>query len=158
MNRIKNKNDGGINLKIKTDYYGEIEYQENEIIRFEEGLYGFENMKNFIVVTSPEPGLPFFFFQSIDDGDLMFIITDPFLFVENYDFVLSQTVIDQLKIESIEDIKVYNLVVVHDNVEDTTINLKSPLIINLKNQTGRQSILNEDYEYRRKLFVKGIHS
>ena len=144
-------------LKIQTDYRGEVEYEKEDIIHIEESLYGFEGFKDFILIGNVEPGLPFHWLQSIEDENVTFVITDPFLFVEKYDFELDEHTVDQLNIEAIEDILVYTTAIIPEKVEDITLNLKSPIIINLKERKGKQVILNEDYPYKQKIFKKGEH-
>ena len=144
-------------MKIQTDYRGEVDYQEDDVIHMTDSLYGFEGVKKFILIANVEPGLPFHWLQSIEDESLTFVITDPFLFVEKYDFELDDRTVEQLNIESVEDILVYTTAIIPEKVEDITINLKSPIIINLKERKGKQVILNEDYPYKQKIFKKGEH-
>lgn len=145
-------------MKTNTAIFGELEYEEKDLIRFEEGLYGFDVMRNFILIPNPEEELPFFYLQSIEDENLLFVITDPFLFIDTYDFELSDKITEDLDIVSIEDVSIVNLVVIHEKVEETTINLKSPLIINRSTRKAKQVILNEDYNYRHILFKNGSAS
>lgn len=143
-------------MKLMTDYIGEITYTEDEIVYFEEGLYGFSEMKKFLIVANPEEGLPFHWLQSVDDERLVFIITTPFIFVDQYEFDLSDAVIAQLDIQSPEGMDIYAITVIPDELKNTTINLKAPIVINRENRKGKQIILNEEYPYKYKIFAKGI--
>lgn len=142
-------------LKIVTDYRGEIEYTEEDIIHFEDDMYGFEGKKDFLLIGNVEPDLPFHWLQSIDDENLTFVITDPFLFVEKYDFELDDFTVEQLNLDSVEDIMIYTTVIIPESIEDITVNLKSPIIVNAKERKAKQIILKEDYAYKHNIFKKG---
>lgn len=142
-------------MKLITDYRGEVEYTEKDIITIEEGMYGFEGDKHFLLIANVEKDLPFHWLQSIDNEKLVFVITDPFLFVEDYDFELDDLTVEQLKINEIEDVGVYTTVVIPENIEEITINLKSPLIINIRSREAKQVVLDGDYPFKEKIFKKG---
>lgn len=139
---------------IETDVIGKVEYADEDIINFEEGLYGFGGMKKFILILNPIPELPFHYLQSIDDPRLNFVVTSPFLFIENYDFEINDTVVEKMNIDDINDIDIYSITIIAEEIEETTINLKAPIIVNRKNQFAKQFILNEDYPYKKLIFKK----
>lgn len=142
-------------MKIVTDYRGEVEYEKEDIIKFEDGLYGFSDSKEFLLIGNHEKELPFHWLQSLDDEKHVFVITDPFLFVENYDFKLDELTVSQLNINDIEDLMIFNTVVIPEKVEEISINLKSPIIINVKEKMAKQVILDDDYSYKYNIFKKG---
>ncbi|BEP30207.1 flagellar assembly protein FliW [Helicovermis profundi] len=141
-------------MKIETKFLGEIEFLKEDIIYFEEGLYGFTNMKEFILIINPEPDLPFHWLQSIVDEKLSFIVTSPFLFLDEYDFEVNDSIIEKLNIKTHEDIEIYSITVIPNEVKNTTINLKAPIIINKNNKKAKQLILNEDFPYKHSIFKK----
>lgn len=135
-------------MKIVTHFLGEVEFNESDILTFENGLYGFEEKQRFILINLNDPDFPFNWLQSIDDEDLSFILTSPFLFVEDYDFDLPDQVADSLSIEKPQDALILSTVVLGEDLEQSTINLQAPLIINRKSQKGRQIILDEEYSIK----------
>lgn len=141
-------------MRIATDYMGDIEYNEKEMISFPEGLFGFENHRNFIIVGELNQEFPFVWLQSTEDSSVVFILTDPFLFTDNYDFKLSDENLAKLKASKTEDINIYSTVVIPMESRKTTINLKSPIIINSNKRIGIQAILEEDYPYKHTIFNK----
>ena len=142
-------------MKLVTDYRGEVEYTEDDIIEFVDPMYGFDEKTKFLLIGNVEPGLPFHWLQSLEDETLTFVITDPFLFVDSYDFDLDDFTVEQLKIEAVEDLMVYTTVIIPENVEDISVNLKSPIVLNVKERKAKQVILKEEFEYKHKIFVKG---
>ena len=141
-------------MKLKTPYLGEVEYNLDEIIIFDKGLYGFEGKQEFILVNLEDPDFPFNWLQSIDDEDLSFVLTSPFLFVNNYEFDLSDILIEELEIKNHEDVLILTTVVLDENLEKSTMNLQAPIVINRNTNKGRQIILEEEYELKYKFLLK----
>jgi len=137
-------------MKLNTPYLGEIEYNLNEIIIFENGLYGFEGKQEFILVNLEDPDFPFNWLQSIDDENLSFVLTSPFLFVNDYEFDLSDNVTNELEIKNHEDVLILNTVVLNEKLEKSTMNLQAPIVINRNTNKGRQIILDDKFELKYK--------
>lgn len=143
-------------MKILTDYLGEIEFNQEDIIQFPDGIYGFPESRTFIMLGEMTPEFPFVWLQSTTEEEVTFILTNPFLFVEAYDFELSKEFTDQMKIDTVKQVDVYSTVIVKEAIEESTLNLKSPIIINKTEKIARQVILNEDYPYKHLLFKKSV--
>lgn len=142
---------------ITTEHLGNIEYSEQDIINFAHGIPGFENEKKFIIIPAEDIEFPFSYLQSVQSSDLAFIVTDPFLFVEKYDFELSNADAEALKIESEEklaNISVFTIVTIPEDVDKTTINIMAPIVINHETRLGRQVILLEYSDIKYPLFRK----
>ncbi len=139
-------------MKLNTDYIGEVEYSKEDIIRFPEGIFGFEEHTEFIIVGELYKEFPFVWLQSLKDENVVFVLTDPFLFVEEYDFSLSEENVAKLEIAGPEELQIYGICVVPKETENTTLNLKSPLVINVNKRTGIQVILEESWPYKYRLF------
>lgn len=141
-------------MQINTEVMGQVTYTEADIIHFSEGLYGFEDQKTFILLNVADVDFPFQWLQSTTDENLSFIITTPFAFCEAYDFEIPDSVAEGLELSSIEDLSIHALVVLKEELKESSLNLKAPIIVNLKNNHAKQVILNEDYPYKFYLFDK----
>lgn len=144
-------------MKLTTEIFGEIEYLKEDVISFETGFYGFEDKHDFLYIPSMDEQFKFNWLQSLDDSSLVFIVTDPFLFIENYDFKIDDEVIQALNIEIPEDLSILSIVNVEDDVEKTTVNIKAPILINHATKIGKQVILTEDYPYKFFIFKKELN-
>ena len=129
-------------MKIATRQFGEMDVREQDIVRFERGLPGFEELKRFVFVE-PEPDLPFSFLQSVDDADVAFIVTNPFLFYPDYEFELTEPTQEELNIRSERDVAVWSVVTVRGQAAEATINLLAPIVVNVKDKRGRQIVLHD---------------
>ncbi len=141
-------------MKIQTDYMGVVEYTEEDIIEMPIGMYGFPESKKYILIGAMTVEFPFVWFQSISEPEVSFILTDPFLFVDDYNFEIDDDVVNNLGINSVEDVKVFTTVTIKENIEESTINLKSPIIINQEKRKSEQVVIDADYPYKHKLFSK----
>jgi len=130
-------------LKIQTKYIGDITIDPKNVINFANGLPGFNDEKKFVLL--PIPGTSSGAFQTLQStktAELAFVVTNPYQMYKDYEFRLDQPTIDQLQIESEEDLLILTIVTLTTPFEKSTINLKAPIIVNLKQQQGKQYILN----------------
>ncbi|PKG22080.1 flagellar assembly protein FliW [Niallia nealsonii] len=139
-------------MKINTKYHGEKDIKEKEIVAFVKPIPGFPDEDKFIVLPLDEEG-SFFALQSIQNEQLAFVISNPFLFCPNYDFNLEENVADQLELASETDVIVFAILTVQEPFEETTANLQAPIIINQQKNLAKQVILNQsDYTTKHPLF------
>lgn len=129
---------------LKTKHFGEIDVPEEKFIEFAEGLPGFEELRRFTIIDSKDEDSPFKWLLSVDVPEIAFIIANPFLIVKDYDFELSENDVKKLSIEKAEDVAVYSVIVVPEQIEKMSMNLKAPIIINSRNKRGAQVILDTD--------------
>lgn len=142
-------------MKITTHQLGEIEVDVEKKITFVHGIPGFEHLKEFVVIQT-DAKIPFAFLQSIEDGGVSFIVTNPFVFFPDYEFDLPVPVKEELKLESEQDCAVWAIVSVKQSLQDATLNLLAPVIMNTKEKLGKQVVLNgTPYRTRHSLPVTG---
>lgn len=127
---------------IQTKYHGELEIDEKKIIHFEEGIPSFEDEKQFIIL--PLEDSPFLILQSVKTASLGFVLISPFEYFPDYDAVLPDAAVKKLKIENENEVVVFTILTVHEPFENTTANLRAPIVVNTKAQLGKQVILNND--------------
>ncbi|WP_078414318.1 flagellar assembly protein FliW [Priestia abyssalis] len=139
-------------MKIETKYHGQVEINQEDIVTFEQGIPGFEEEQQFIILSLDEEGT-FQILQSIKTPRLGFVITNPFPFFKEYDFVIEENYIEQLELESAEQAATYVILTVAENFNESTANLQAPVIINSKNKKGKQIILTgTSYHTKHHLF------
>jgi flagellar assembly factor FliW len=128
-------------MLLHTLRFGEIEIEEEKIVTFAQGVPGFEQYKTYIMLT-PDPEIPLSFLQSIEDGDIAFIVSDPFAYFSDYDFELPINIQKELNIESPEDVMVVSIVSISSE-DEFSLNLLAPVILNVREKIGRQVILHQ---------------
>lgn len=133
-------------MKINTDYFGEVEYQEDEIITFPQGLYGFEEYHRFLPVAFQDDSDALLLLQSLDEEPLSFIVANPFQFFSDYHPVLSKEDFKKLGTEKEEELSFYVILSIGSQDEGNRVNLRCPLVINVVTRGGIQAVL-EDRKY-----------
>jgi len=134
-------------INLKTDRFGELLINENEIINFPYGIPGIP-FERFIIRECLEPVK---WLISVDDPDIAMLIVSPFKFFPTYGFELSDDISSVLQAEKEEDLEIYvSLLKYNDGV---AANLKSPFVINKNKKIGAQ-ILLEDERYQFKVPIK----
>lgn len=140
-------------MKIHTKNFGEIEISEEKIIYFSEGIPAFEEEKEFIIIFNEDAGNPFNWLQSVNNSNLSFIIVNPFEIFKDYDILLPEITKNKLKIAKEEDVAIYSIVVVPEDLTKMTTNLQGPIVINTKERLGKQVILDDErYSTRHYIF------
>lgn len=139
-------------MKLNTKCHGVLEYNEKDIIVFKKGIPGFEHLKKFILAPAEENNL-FYVLHSIEDKDIGIVAASPFNVLRDYEFELNEDKAAELKIKSVEDIFIVNTVTLNSLLENITINLKAPIVINIKENIGEQLILDKmEYPIKYPLF------
>lgn len=138
-------------MNLDTKYHGIIEVEENDFIYFENGIPGFLEEKNFILLPL-EKESPFFIMQSKVTPELGFVVVNPFLFFQDYEFELSSNDKDALSITKEEELQILSILTIKDPFSETTANLQAPVIINHNNKFAKQITLHENYKTKHKIF------
>lgn len=128
--------------------HGEIKYEENNIITFNKGIPGFNELKKFILIDLQEYE-PFRLLQSLENDEISLIVTSPYEFLNDYEVKLSEETTKNLRIESSEQVIILTTVTLNSDVKKITTNLQGPIVINISNNFGEQIILdNSKYKVK----------
>jgi len=126
-------------MKIKTLQFGEIEYNDDIVINFKDGILGFENYTKYLLITE-ENGL-FYWLTAIDEPEIVFPLFPISTLEENY--------------PEKKNLEPFGIVKLSKEPSEITINLKAPIYLDQQNKTGFQKILDtEKYPVDYKLFVE----
>jgi flagellar assembly factor FliW len=134
-------------MKWKNVQFGEFEYNPEHVLEFADGLIGFEAYRKYILIND-EDSQPFVWLVSLEDPELSFPLIDPMSVLNSY-------ICEPAK----QDTTVLVIASLRENIEQSTVNLRSPLVIENQTQKGRQIILeNNVYPFHQPLFTSAsIH-
>ncbi len=132
-------------MKAKTKYFGEIDYEEDEILSFPRGLFAFEDEKEFLLLPFSGEGT-LFSLQSLKTVGLAFVAVDPFSVKPDYAPELQPEELKEMGVSDSHELYFYTLCAVKDPVAQSTINLRCPIAINGDTRRAMQVIL-EDGNY-----------
>ena len=141
-------------IKVMTRDFDEIEVTEKDIITFTNGIFAFEQYSRYILISPLGNGKCPVWLQSVDNPGLCFIMFDPFEFCRNYRVTADEGDLSAIDITDEKDAAFYVIAVIPEDHMEATVNLKSPIIINSKNNKAVQIIAAEDYPIKFPVFAK----
>lgn len=120
-------------MKFTNRQFGELECEEKSLLELPEGIIGFGEFKKYVIIND-EDTQPFRWLVSVEDPDLSFPMIDPDVVAQGYrsEFIRQS------------DTSVFLIVALKDPLKSSTINLRSPLVIDNASRQGRQVILQDD--------------
>ena len=125
-------------MNVQTTRFGTVEVDDDRVLEFASGLLGFSSYTRFVLLQPDEDGV-FFWLQSVEAPELAFVITDPQIWVPEFEAIIRKEQMGTLDLERIEDAQVFVIVNKYDNA--LTANLQGPLVLNLRNQQAMQLVL-----------------
>ncbi len=123
---------------IETLSWGRLEVDEEQLYHFSKGLPGFDEETDFALIAMAET--PFWYLQSLRDKGLSFLLGDPFAFYPSYEFELPDDEAEELAIKS--DVIIRCIITLKEQVEQSTINLLAPIVLNPVERLGKQIVLH----------------
>jgi flagellar assembly factor FliW len=127
---------------INTTRFGELNVNNNDVITFNEGLLGFENLTKYFVVD-PGDNTLILWLQSVDDANVAFPIIEPKIFSPDYIVKLTTLELQTLGLESVNNAKIYSILTIPQNVTEMSANLKAPIVINNQKKIAKQIVLQD---------------
>jgi flagellar assembly factor FliW len=129
-------------LKVNTTRFGELQVNKEDIINFQEGLLGFENLNKFFVVDPGDSTL-ILWLQSIDDGKIAFPIIEPKIYKPDYVAKLVPGDMKSVELESLSQAKIYSILTIPSDITTMSANLKAPIVINNEKKVAKQIVLQD---------------
>ena len=129
-------------MNVNTTRFGNLEVNNQDIITFNDGLLGFDNLKRYFIVDPGDSTL-ILWLQSIDDGNVAFPIIEPKIFKPDYIAKLVPSDLVALEMDTVNNSKIYCVITIPSDVTTMTANLKAPVIINSDKKIAKQVVLQD---------------
>ena len=140
-------------MKTLQTRFGDVNYDPEKVVRFPEGLIGFEQLRDFLVMPNEKDDV-LFCLQSVEEGHLAFLLVNPALFFPDYQVVPSPMVREKLGIEADDQYFVLTTITFHQD-ESITLNLLAPVIYTPKTDRAVQIVLDgSEYQAKTPLPVR----
>lgn len=124
---------------VESTRFGTLHVTADSVIDLPSGMIGFPSARRFIMV---EHNTPFSWIQSIDEPSLAFVVVDGFQFGEQLD--LKPPTNDPIcDFQPADEFAILLVVTVRPDPKQTTVNLKAPLFVNIRNRKGVQVIYDD---------------
>lgn len=128
-------------MKLPTKYFGEIDYEKEDVLTFPKGLFAFEEEREFLLLPFSGSDGTLLCLQSVETPQLAFVCIDPFSFNGGYAPELQPEELKALGAKDSHELCFYVLCVVKNPVSSSTVNLKCPIAIHVDTRQGMQVIL-----------------
>lgn len=130
-------------MKTATKYFGEIDYEDADVLQFPKGLFGFEEEKQFLLLPFSGNG-SLLSLQSLQTPSLSFVVMDPFSLDPSYAPQLQPEELEFMGVSDSHDLFFYVMCAVKNPVSSSTLNLKCPIVISQETRRSMQVILEGD--------------
>ena len=121
--------------------FGAVAHDWDMQLHMPAGLLGFPEITEYLIVD-PDPELPVKWLQAQDEARLAFVITDPFLFLPDYQVELTPLDLTDVGVHASTDLFLVVIVTLpRKTVPYPTVNLQGPVLINRTNGWAKQLVL-----------------
>jgi len=127
-------------MNVSTSRFGTVQVDPDRLITFARGILGFPKYRQYVLIQ-PEADATFYWLQSVEAADLAFVVTDPLLFVPDYQVPLREETRQELSLSDLSEASV--LVIVNKVGDLLTANLQGPLVIHGTSRAAAQVVISE---------------
>ncbi|MDE6968897.1 MAG: flagellar assembly protein FliW [Eubacterium sp.] len=141
-------------MKADTRLFGEIDIKDDKIIKLKEGIIGFPDLQNFTLIHDEEKEGKgsIKWLQSMDDPAFALPVMNPLDVKPDYQLTVNEEGLEPLGTMTEENTFILVTITVPQNIEEMSVNLKAPFIINADNLQGVQMIVEDDYPVKYKIY------
>jgi flagellar assembly factor FliW len=141
-------------MTITNTRFGDIDYSADDIITFAEGIIGFPESKQYLLLN-PKPNTPFRWLQSLEEASLAFLVAFPEVIAPGYAPVVDDSTVNELELsEETPRMLLTTVTIPAGKPEDMTTNLLGPIVVNAATMRAKQVILSDDaYTVKHRVFA-----
>ena len=130
-------------MTVQTSRFGELELRQEDILTFSEGLLGFGDLREFVLIDDLSDEI-FIWLQSCENPDIAFPVLESELLSGVCDTTLSKSELQSLRVQESSGCRFFTIITIPDDLTQMTANLKAPIAINVKERLGRQCVLQDN--------------
>ncbi len=140
-------------MQINTKAFGEVQYSQDQLVDFPEGILGFPDFQKFVLLQG-EQFEDWELLQSLENPDLAFLVLKPELICPDYMPEVHSEDLRKIGLQSVDQSLVLSIITIRDKIEDISANFGGPIIINIQNKKGIQAVSNNDSHPVRFYFMR----
>ncbi len=143
-------------MTLNTKNFGEINYEEKDVITFINPLSGLPKSSKYIIISKDED-LLFYWLQSVDEPNVCLCMIDVFKVMPDYNPEVAENQVMALSNDgqvNFDDLKTYNILVIPNDIKEMTVNLLAPIVVNEKSNKAGQLVTKNENELSFKIFEK----
>ncbi len=131
-------------MVIQTSRFGSVQITKEDLIQFPEGLLGFNDLNNFVLLDDPNDEI-FAWLQSCEEPGIAFPVLEPELFTDAYNVKFNKHDLASLGASAESSIRSFSIITIPEDPTQMTANLKAPVVINIQKRLGRQCVLQDSH-------------
>jgi len=133
-------------MKVETRIFGTVDIAEDKIIRFPKGIVGFPDLTDFALVHDEEngPAGGIRWMQSLQETNFAMPVIDPLAVVSDYNPTVDDELFKGLGTLKEDNTLVLVTITVPNQIENMTVNLQAPFVINADTRMAAQVIVDSD--------------
>ncbi len=142
-------------MNIITKNFGEIEVNDAKIITFPSGIIGFPDIKEFMLIhdDDKDDGGGVRWLQSLGEPGFALPVIDPLLVRPDYDPTIDDDLLKPIGEVNVENMLVLTTITIPHEIENMSINLMAPIVINTDTKKAVQIIIEDDnYEVKFRIY------
>lgn len=132
-------------MVITTKLFGDIDVDDSKKITFVQGIIGFPELKDFLLVHDSESAGGIRWLQSIQEPAFAMPVIDPLVVMPDYNPNIEDELLKPLNITDEENVLVIVTITVPHDLTKMTVNLKAPIIISGETRLANQIITDDDF-------------
>ncbi len=131
-------------MTIETKLFGEIAVDESKLISFPQGIIGFPELKDFLLIHDGDGNGNIKWMQSVQEPAFAMPVVDPLTVIPEYNPDIEDELLKPLGGITEENMLVIVTITVPKEIEKMTVNLKGPIVINSESLKASQLIIDDD--------------
>lgn len=139
-------------MQVATKRFGAVEVSSEQVLTFPEGLIGFPDYRDFVVINFEVQGDSVRWLQAVTEPALGFVALDPKAAFPDYDPEVGDSDLSGVEASAPDEVVLLSVVTVPKDIRKMTANLQAPILINPEKRLGRQVIVTSP-EYTTKHYV-----
>jgi flagellar assembly factor FliW len=142
--------DAAPTIRVASRLFGPLRLTPDRVYTFPKGLLGFTGESRYALLPANRDGV--FWLQSAEDGNLAFLVVDPFRFFDGY---AADVPDDEMPFDTSvsQDLLVLNIVTLpRESGARPTANLQAPVVLHLGDRIGVQFVIRGTEHPSRKPF------
>lgn len=139
---------------VKTRYFGDVDLDDEKILTFERGIIGFEELRKFALIYNNENGsdTAIQWLQSVEERSVALPVIDPSSVIMDYNPSVEDSYLTPLGPLTPDDTAVFVTLTVPEKIENMSVNLKAPIVINAATKKGCQVITESDFPVKYNIY------
>ncbi|MCE9606654.1 MAG: flagellar assembly protein FliW [Planctomycetia bacterium] len=129
-------------MQIRTTRFGTLTVEPEDILTFRTGFVGLEDCRQWILLADAS-NEALGWLQCTTRSETALAVVSPRRFVPDYRFRTFRSEMASIDLVNMEESQVLVTVSRHDG--SLTLNLKAPIVINVRTRHGRQVVANDDH-------------